>query len=72
MFSPEAVEEVEEFLRRQTAWRASYKPEPIEMTPLRAELAERIRCAFAGVTCYREVRVLLGGEAEDDYMSPQA
>ena len=72
MFSPEAVEEVEEFLRRQAAWRASYKPEPIEMTPLRAELTERIRCAFAGVTCYREVRVLLGGEAEDDYMSPQA
>ena len=72
MFSRSAVEEAEEFLRSQAEWRASYTPEPIEMTPLRAELAERIRHAFAGVTCYREVRVLLGGEAEDDYMSPQA
>ena len=72
MFSRSAEEEAEEFLRCQAEWRASYTPEPIEMTPLRAELAERIRHAFAGVTCYREVRVLLGGEAEDDYMSPQA
>ncbi len=72
VFSRSAVEATEEFLRHQAEWRASYTPEPIEMTPLRAELAERIRHVFAGVTCYREVRVLLGGEAEDDYMSPQA
>ena len=72
MFCQSAVEEAEEFLRSQAEWRATYKPEPVEMTPLREELVERIRRAFAGVTCYREVRVLLGGEAEDDYMSPQA
>jgi hypothetical protein len=72
MFSQSAVEEAEEFLRSQAEWRAAYKPEPVEMTPLREDLVERIRRAFAGVTCYREVRVLLGGEAEDDYMSPEA
>ena len=48
MFSQSAVEEAEEFLRSQAEWRVTYKPEPVEMTPLREELVERIRHAFAG------------------------
>jgi len=71
-FSRAALKEAAAFLRKVEQNRQSYEPMPIELCPVEKEIEQRIRHAFAGVTCYREVRVLLGGEAEDDYMSPEA
>lgn len=71
------VREAQEFLeelekRRKTIQRRLTKTKLEPIAPEAERLIERIDRAFAEVTCYREVRVLLGGEAEDDYMSPVA
>ncbi len=57
---------IEQSLAEEAAQRADYP------TPVGKRLIERIEKAFADVTSYRDVRGLLGGEAEDDYMSPTA
>ena len=62
-----AIAEAQEFLRVIEARRRSFSPDCAELTPRRQQLIHRIRKAFAGVSCHREVRVLLGAEAEDDY-----
>lgn len=59
-----------EFLYEIELRRMAYKPDGTELTPLRKRLEQRIVEAFHDVTCYREVRVLLGGEAEDEYWPP--
>lgn len=68
------MRETESFLRqieaRRRMWRremAKHAPPPPSAEALR--LIERIEKAYAGVTCYRELRLLLGGEAEDEYLS---
>ncbi len=71
-FSPDALAEAEEFLARIDERRQAYEPDSVELSPLRQSLIARIKAAFSGVTCYREPRMLLGGEAEDDYLSPDA
>ncbi len=71
-FSPDALAEAEEFLARIDERRQAYEPDSEELSPLRQSLIARIKAAFSGVTCYREPRMLLGGEAEDDYLSPDA
>ena len=58
---------IEQRMAEEAAQRADYYP-----TPAGKRLIERIEQAFADVTSYRDVRGLLGGEAEDDYMSPNA
>jgi hypothetical protein len=64
--------EAEEFLARIDERPQAYEPDSVELSPLRQSLIARIKAAFSGVTCYREPRMLLGGEAEDDYLSPDA
>lgn len=71
-FSSDALAEAEDFLARIDERRQSYEPDGAELSPLRQSLIARIKAAFSGVTCYREPRMLLGGEAEDDYLSPDA
>ena len=69
----EAQEFLEELGKRCKMWQRSLtKTELGPIAPEAERLIERIDRAFDEVTCYREVRVLLGGEAEDDYMSPVA
>ncbi|MBR5887690.1 MAG: hypothetical protein IKZ07_05715 [Akkermansia sp.] len=58
---------VESALAEESAERAAHFP-----TPAGQRLIERIEQAFDNVTSYRDVRGLLGGEAEDEYMSPNA
>lgn len=57
------------FLHTIEVRRKCYKPDDTELSPERLRLERQIIEAFADVTCYREVRVLLGGEAEDEYWS---
>lgn len=71
-FDRENVRDAAEFLRMIERSRRRYQPDDTALTPLRQKLEKRIKEAFAGVTCYREVRVLLGGEAEDEYLPVNA
>ena len=71
-FSSDALAEAEEFLSMIDERRQSYEPYSEAFSPLRQSLIDRIKAAFAGITCYRELRMLLGGEAEDEYLSPDA
>lgn len=76
-FDKASIREAERFLRevesRRKLWRNDMaKQKEREICEASRRLLQRIDKAFDGVTCYREVRVLLGGEAEDDYMSPDA
>ena len=70
--SSAAVAEAAEFLARIEKIRRRYSPKAVELTPLQQALAEQIEKSFADVRCLSEPRVLLGGEAEDDYMSQEA
>lgn len=69
---PATIAEVQAFLRGIESRRRSFTADNTPLSPLRRRLIERIRRAFAGVTCHREVRVLLGAEAEDEYYSADA
>lgn len=76
-FDRDSVREAQRFLDAVAKRRKSraHQLSGVELGPLAPEaqrLIERIDEAFDGVTCYREVRVMLGGEAEDEYMSPAA
>ena len=71
-FDKETVHAAAEFLHTIEVRRKCYKPDDTQLSPERLRLEQRIIEAFAGVTCYREVRVLLGGEAEDDYWPADA
>lgn len=68
-FDKATVHAAAEFLRAIEVRRRRYKPDDTELSPGRLRLRQQIIEAFADVTCYREVRVLLGGEAEDEYWS---
>lgn len=68
-FSSDALAEAEEFLARIEKRRQTYEPRHAELSLLCQRLIDRIKAAFAGVTCYRETRMLIGGEAEDEYQS---
>lgn len=70
--SPEAKAEAAAFLAEVENRRRALAPSRDELTPLKSRLAEEIEVAFAGVTCHHEERLLLGGEAEDDYVSKEA
>lgn len=70
--SPEAKAEAAAFLAEVESRRRALHPTRDELTPLKARLAEQIEKAFSGVTCHHEARLLLGGEAEDDYVSKEA
>lgn len=70
--APGTIAEVQEFLCYIDSCRRSFSPDNTELTPRRQQLIQRICKAFAGVSCHREVRVLLGAEAEDDYYSADA
>ena len=70
--APGAIAEAREFLLHIEWRRRSFSPDNTELTPRRQQLIQRIRKAFVGVSCHREVRVLLGAEAEDDYRSADA
>lgn len=70
--SSAAVAEAAEFLARIEKIRRRYSPKAVELTPLQQALAEQIEKSFADVRCLSEPRVLLCGEAEDDYMSREA
>lgn len=48
------------FLHTVEVRRKCYKPDDTELSPERLRLERQIIEAFADVTCYREVRVLLG------------
>ena len=65
-----AVKEAADFLWNIEKIRRNYKEVEYELSPVEKDLEQRIIKAFEGVTCHLEVRVLLGGEAEDEYMSP--
>lgn len=76
-FDHAALQEAQDFLHeveeRRKQWEKELAAEaPHEISAAAQRLIERTQKAFEGVTCYREVRVLLGGEAEDEYMSPAA
>ncbi len=68
-FDKAIVRAAAEFLHAIEGRRKNYKPYDTELSPERLRLEQQIIEAFADVTCYREVRVLLGGEAEDEYWS---
>lgn len=70
--SPEAKAEAAAFLAKVESRRRALHPTRDAVTPLKARLAEQIEKAFSGVTCHEEARLLLGGEAEDDYVSKEA
>lgn len=72
LFSPDAVAEAQRFWKSIESRRRAFSPDSAELSPLKRRLIDRIKTAFSGVSCYRELRVLLGGEAEDDYLSPEA
>lgn len=67
--SPEALAGAAAFLAQIESRRRAYRPDSMELTPLQQRLEHEIEEAFAGVNCHGEARVLLGGEAEDDYVS---
>lgn len=71
-----ARREAEDFLRLVEEWRRSYasrrSQDAVALSPLAERLEERINAAFAGVSCHGESRVLLGGEAADEYLSAEA
>ena len=69
-FDKATVKAAAEFLHDIEVRRRNYKPDDTPLSPERLRLEQQIKDAFAGVTCYREVRVLLGGEAEDEYWAP--
>lgn len=76
-FDREAQDEAAAFLKRVEEralyWEQEYANRVYgDISPEARNVIELIDKAFEGVTCYRELRVLLGGEAEDEYMSPQA
>lgn len=73
-FDRETLRLAADFWRTIEQRRRLYVPEEVEeeQTPFVRELEERIYEAFAGVTCHREVRVLIGGEAEDEYLPANA
>ncbi len=71
-FGRGTLRDAAEFLQMIEKRRRRYKSVKTELTPLCEGLEARIREAFAGVTCHREVRVLLGGEAEDEYLPANA
>ncbi|MBR1997598.1 MAG: hypothetical protein IJ993_04225 [Akkermansia sp.] len=66
-FDRDTVKAAAEFLHEIEVRRRMYKADDAELSPQRKRLEHQIIAAFDGVTCYREVRVLLGGEAEDEY-----
>ncbi len=66
-FDRNIVKAAAEFLHNIEVRRRMYKADDTELSPQRKRLEQQIIEAFNGVTCYREVRVLLGGEAEDEY-----
>ncbi len=66
-FDKATVKAAAEFLHDIEVRRRNYKPDDTPLSPERLCLEQQIIEAFAEVTCYREVRVLLGGEAEDEY-----
>lgn len=66
-FDKATVKAAAEFLHDIEVRRRNYKPDDTPLSPERLRLEQQIIEAFAEVTCYREVRVLLGGEAEDEY-----
>lgn len=70
--SREALAEAASFLSRIESRRRAYRPDAMALTPLQQKLANEIEEAFAGVHCHQEERVLLSGEAEDDYVSKEA
>lgn len=70
-FSPSARAAAEAFLQKIESLRRRYKPDPVELTERQERLIAQIQKAFAGVTCYGEARVLLAGEAEDEYLSQE-
>lgn len=71
-----ARREADDFLRLIEEWRRSYasrrSQDAATLSPLAERLVERINAAFAGVSCHGEPRVLLGGEAADEYLSAEA
>ena len=71
-FAPAAVAETQHFLRRIESRRRDFCADSVLLSPLKRRLIEQIKTAFAGVNCDREHMVLLGGEAEDEYLSPAA
>lgn len=70
--SPDAKAEAAAFLAQVESRRRAFQPTRAELTPLKTRLVEQIEKAFAGVSCHHESRLLLGGEAEDDYVSKEA
>lgn len=70
--SPEVKAEAAAFLAEVESRRRTLHLTRNELTPLKARLAERIEKAFFQVSCHQEERMLLGGEAEDDYVSKEA
>lgn len=74
--SNSARREADDFLRLIEEWRRSYasrrSQDAAMLSPLAERLEERINAAFAGVSCHGEPRVLLGGEAADEYLSAEA
>lgn len=70
-FSPSARAAAEEFMQKIESLRRCYKPDAVELTERQERLIEQIQNAFAGVTCHGEARVLLAGEAEDEYLSEE-
>lgn len=70
--SREALAEAAAFLEKIESRRRAYQPDSTELTPLQQRLEKEIEEAFADVPSPREARVLLAGEAEDDYVSRDA
>ena len=68
-FSRATVYSAAEFLHNIEVRKRCYKPYDEPLSPQRLRLEQQIIKAFTGVTCHREVRVLLGGEAEDEHWS---
>lgn len=66
-FDNDTVLTAAEFLHSIETRRQRYKPDDAEISHQRKRLEQKIKKAFSDVTCYREVRVLLEGEAEDEY-----
>lgn len=70
--SPEALGEAAVFLQKIERWRRLFKGDLTPLNPLQEKLVEQIELAFAGVSCHHESRVMLCGEAADEYMSAEA
>ncbi len=69
-FDNDTVHAAAEFLHSIETRRRRHEPDSTEISHQRKRLEQKIKEAFSDVTCYREVRVLLGGEAEDEYWPP--